>query len=110
MNKARMLKKGGLLFLGLASITTKKADQVIRDFVKKGKLNQKQGEVLARKVIIETLKEQQKIKKQVLGEVAKSAKRVIAVTQQEAKRLAKKIPKPKPKKKAKKVKKKKKRR
>lgn len=105
MNKAKILRKGGLLALGLASITTKTADKLIREFVRKGKLSRKQGEVLARKVIAETLREQQKIKKQVLGEVAKSARRVISVTHQEAKRLAKKMPKAKPKKKAKKRKK-----
>ncbi len=106
MDKIRMLKKGGLLALGLASITTKKAEQMIGSLVKEGKLNQKQGESLARKVIAETLKEQQRIRKQVVGEVAKSTGRVIAVTKEEAKRLMKQVKpvKAKPKKKSKKKK------
>lgn len=100
MDKIKLLKKGGLIALGLASITTKKAESLINDFKKKGKLNKKQGEMLARKVIAETLKEQKKIRTKVLGEVSKSAKKVIGVTQQEAKRLMKqvKLPKAKPKK------------
>lgn len=108
MDKIKMLKKGGLVALGLASITTKKADQLISDLVEKGRLSQQQGETLARKVIAETMKEQGRIRKQVIDEVAKSAKRVMSVTQEEAKRLAKKVklPKPKPKKKAKKKKRK----
>jgi len=111
MDKIKILKKGGLVAIGLASITTKKADQLINSLVKKGRLSQKQGETLAKKVISETFKEQQKIRKQVVGEVAKSAKRVISVAEQEAKRLAKKIkpPKKKVKKKAKKKKTKKRR-
>lgn len=104
MNKIKMLKKGGLLALGLASITTKKAEQMVGDLIKKGKLNKKQGEALARKVISETLKEQQKIRKHLVGEVAKSAGRVMSVTKQEAQRIMKQVKpaKAKPKKKAKK--------
>ena len=106
MDKVKMLKKGGLLALGLASITTKKAEQMIDSLVKEGKLNQKQGEALARKVISETLKEEQKIRKNVIGEVAKSAGKVMSVAKQEANRIMKQV---KTKPKAKKVKKKKKR-
>lgn len=91
MDKVKMLKKGGLLALGLASITTKKAEQMINSLVKEGKLNQKQGEALARKVISETLKEQQRIRKGVVGEVVKSAGRVMSVTKQEAQRLIKQV-------------------
>lgn len=109
MNKAKILKEGGLIALGLASLTTKKAEALIKDLRKKGKLNRKQGEALARKVIAETLKEQKKIKKQVIDEVAKSAKRVVGVTQQEAKRLIKKVKLPKAKPKKKKAKKKRRR-
>lgn len=106
MNKINLLKKGGLVALGLASITTKKAESLINELKKKGKLNKKQGEALARKVIAETLKEQKKIRTKVLGEVSKSAKKVIGVTQQEAKRLMKQVtPKAKPKKAKKKKKK-----
>ena len=105
MNKLKMLKKGGLIALGLASITTKKAEGMINNLVKQGKLSRKQGEDLAKKTIIETLKEQKKIK----NEVAKSAKRVISVTQQEAKRLMKQTKKPKAKKKKKANKKKRRR-
>lgn len=108
MDRIKMLKKGGLLAIGLASITTKKADKLINELVEKGKLSQKQGEALANKVIAETLKEQSKIRKHVVGEVTKSAKKVITVAEQEAKRLIKEvkpckcIPKVKHKKKAKK--------
>ncbi len=91
MDRIKMLKKGGLLAIGLASITTKKADQLINELMKKGKLSQKQGEALASKVIAETLKEQQRIRKYAVGEVAKSAKRVMTVAEQEAKRLVKGI-------------------
>ncbi|MDP2906943.1 MAG: hypothetical protein Q8O03_03295 [Nanoarchaeota archaeon] len=91
MDKVKMLKKGGLLALGLASITTKKAEGMINSLLKEGKLNQKQGETLARKVIAETLREQQRIRKQVIGEVAKSACRIISVTKQEAGRLMKQV-------------------
>ena len=91
MDRIKMLKKGGLLALGLASITTKKAECMINSLVKEGRLNQKQGEALARKVIAETLKEQQRIRKNVVGEVAKSACRVMAVTKQEAGRLMKQV-------------------
>lgn len=110
MDKVKMIKKGGLLALGLASITTKKAEQMISSLVREGKLNQKQGEALARKVIAETLKEQQRIRKNVVGEVAKSACRVMAVTKQEASRLVKQVKplKAKPKKVVKKKKKKRK--
>lgn len=106
MDKVKMLKKGGLLALGLASITTKKAEGLINKLVNEGKLNQKQGEALARKVIAETLKEQQRIRKNVVGEVAKSAVRVMAVTKQEAGRLMKQVKpiKAQPKKKVKKKK------
>ena len=91
MDRIKMLKKGGLLALGLASITTKKAEGMINSLLKEGKLNQKQGETLARKVIAETLREQQRIRKQVVGEVAKSACRVMAVTKEEAGRLMKQV-------------------
>ena len=91
MDRIKMLKKGGLLALGLASITTKKAEGLINNLVKEGRLNQKQGEALARKVIAETLREQQRIRKQVVGEVAKSACRVMAVTKEEAGRLMKQV-------------------
>lgn len=91
MDKVKMLKKGGLLALGLASITTKKAECMIDKLVNEGRINQKQGEALARKVISETFKEQQRIRKQVVGEVAKSASRVISVTKQEAGRLMKQV-------------------
>lgn len=110
MNKLQMLKKGSLIAIGLASITAKKADAVISGLMKKGKLNQKEGESLARKVISETMKEEkrirEKIKKQVVPEVGVSAKKVMSVVQQEVKRLAKiaKETKAKPKVKAKKKK------
>jgi len=94
-NKVKMLKKGGLIALGLASITSKKADKMINDLVKRGKINKKQGEQLARKVIAETMKEHGRIRKQVVGEVSRSAKRVISVTEQEARRLMKQVKKPK---------------
>jgi len=90
-NKVKMLKKGGLIALGLASITSKKADKMINDLVKRGKINKKQGEQLARKVIAETMKEHGRIRKQVVGEVSRSAKRVISVTEQEARRLMKQV-------------------
>lgn len=108
MNKLKMLKKGGLIALGLASITTKRTEKMVNNLVKKGQLSRKQGEVLARKAIVATLNEQKKVRQ----EVEKSARRVMSVTKQEAKRLMKqaKIPKLKKKKAKKKAKKKKRRR
>lgn len=99
MNKTKILKKGGLIALGLASITTKKADEMIKGLIRKGSLNRKQGEALAKKAIAETMKEHGKVK----CEVTKSVKRVMSVVQQEAKRIGK-LKVTKPKKKAKKKK------
>ena len=118
MDKLKFVKKGGLVALGLASITAKKADELINDLTKKGRLTKKQGEELARKVIKETVKEQEKIRKQVVSEVSKSAKRVMSVAQEEAKRLMNQVrkvkkskakPKARPKAKPKKAKKKRRR-
>lgn len=106
MNKLKMLKKGGLIALGLASITTKKTEKMVNELVKKGKLSRNQGEALARKTILATLNEQKKIRK----EVEKSARRVMSVTKQEAARLMKQARIPKFKKKTAKKKAKKRRR
>ena len=96
MDKMRMLKKGGLVAIGLASLTAKKTDKIINQLIAKGKLSRKQGEDLARKVVGETKKEQKKMK----VELQKSAQRVIRVTKEEANRLMKKRKVSKPKKKA----------
>jgi len=97
MNKVKLLKKSGLVAIGLASLTSKKANLIVEGLVKKGKLTQKQGEVVARKMVARALKEEQRIRGQVLSEVGKSAKRVMAVTQSEAKRLMNQAKKAKPK-------------
>ncbi|MBM3199748.1 hypothetical protein FJZ53_02335 [Candidatus Woesearchaeota archaeon] len=87
MDKIKMIKKGSLIAIGLASITSRKAEQMVDALVKQGKITRKQGEDLARKVLSETMREQHKIRKHMVGEVSKSAIRVMGVAKQEANRL-----------------------
>ena len=108
MDRIKLLKKGSLAAIGLASLTSKKANSLLEDLIRKGKLSQKEGEVVAKKMISHALKEEQRIRKNVLGEFAKSAKKVMEVTQSEDKKLMKQTkgstPKAAPKKKPKKMK------
>ena len=87
MDRIKLLKQGSLAAIGLASITSKKANDLLEDLMKRGKITQKEGETIAKKMVANALREEQRIRTQILSEVAKSAKRVMAVTQEEARRL-----------------------
>jgi polyhydroxyalkanoate synthesis regulator phasin len=71
-----LLRKGFLLGLGAASLTSKKVNETIKGLKKKGKLNSAEGEELVKKFIKEADSERKRVEKFILGEVKRYTKPV----------------------------------
>lgn len=69
-----LLRKGFLLGLGAASLTTKKINEVVKDLQKKGKINSKEGEELVKKFLKEADSERKRVQKFVEGEIKRVSK------------------------------------
>ncbi|GEM_PF-6560479 len=76
MKTEQMIKKGLLLGVGLASFAKTKAEQAVKELVKKGNLSPAEGKKAVRKICLEA---------------EKSGKKVAGVMQLELKRLVKVI-------------------
>ncbi|MBU0615018.1 MAG: hypothetical protein KJ601_02910 [Nanoarchaeota archaeon] len=68
-----MLRKGFLLGLGAASLTSKKVNEVVKDLTKKGKLNAKEGEELVGKILKDADAERKRVQKFVMAEMKRYA-------------------------------------
>lgn len=58
----KLMDKGFLLSIGLASIGKQKAEKLIKELVKKGKLNEQQGRKLVMDLVKKSKIEKEKIK------------------------------------------------
>ncbi len=76
MKTEQMVKKGLLVGVGLVAFAKTKAEQVVKELVKKGNLNPAEGKKAVRKICLEA---------------EKSGKRVAEVMQAELKRLIKAV-------------------
>lgn len=59
----KILDTGFLLTVGIASLAKENVDKVVRDLVRKGKLNENQGRKLVMDLIRKSKKERERIKK-----------------------------------------------
>jgi len=59
----KLMNKSFLLSVGLASLTIEKADKIVKELVKKGKLNETQGRGLVSELIKKSKNEKKKIEK-----------------------------------------------
>ena len=59
----KLMNKGFLLSVGLASLTIDKADKMVKELVKKGKLNETQGRRLVSDLIKKSKNEKKKLEK-----------------------------------------------
>ena len=76
------LKKGMILGLGVASLTKKKAEKELSQFVKTGKITRKQADVLVGKLMSETEKYTKRLESAVRKELKRAEKEGIRVRKQ----------------------------
>ena len=59
----KLMNKGFLLSVGLASLTIDKADKIVKELIKKGNLNETQGRRLVSDLIKKSKNEKKKLEK-----------------------------------------------
>lgn len=72
----KTIKKAFMLGVGAISLTTKTAEKILNDVLKKSKISKKESEKLVKSMISETNKQTKKIQKYVEKEVNKQLKKV----------------------------------
>lgn len=87
----KILRQGFLLGLGAVSLTRKQAEKMVKQFVKKGIVNSKEGRALVKRVLTEAKKQETKLRKLGETEAKKALKEAGIVSLAEAKRLKKKV-------------------
>lgn len=83
-----LIKKGLLVAVGISALTKERAEKLAKDTIKRGEITQKEGKAFVKKLISQSLREQQRFKKELGGQFKKSADAVILVTKNEINRLA----------------------
>ena len=82
-----IIRKAILIGVGAASLTKEKAEKAIKGFVKKGKINSKEGKALVMVLLGEAKKEKARLSSLMKTEGKKLAKEAESVTKNELKIL-----------------------
>lgn len=86
-----ILRKGLILGLGAASLTRRKAEKTVKELIKKGAVNSKEGRILVKRVLGEAKKQEAKLRRIGEAEAKKVLKKVGIISIAEAKKLKGKV-------------------
>lgn len=81
------IKKAYLLGLGAAALAVETTDKLVKDLVKKGKLDSTEGKTLVKKVLAESRKESARLQKILDQKIKRTMTRLDVVTRKELKDL-----------------------